>query len=129
MSDADRRRQERLAEAAGDTDERHRRQLEREGQPQTGAGDRSIFRGLVGQWVYLESGPNFGEVGMLTDVFVDEIGRAIAVLDRSRRKDNEADGRPTGWLTEAGDGVRIPSTAVSLVQAAALRWPGWSADW
>ena len=92
---------------------------------------RELQRGLpwspwaeigVGEWAYVESGPNYHEVGMLREVRIDGLGVAWAILDKVRRKSDEMDGAPSGWLFEAGDGIMIPATACSLIQPAAQRY-------
>lgn len=75
----------------------------------------------IGDYLYLECGPNYAECGKLVDVRMSEFGCALAVLDDCRRKDDE-NPSPT-WLTGPSDGVVLPSTAVTYCQMAKKRWP------
>ena len=49
-----------------------------------------------GDWIHVE-GPNFADVGVLRETYLDEIGRAIAVLDKSRRRHDETDNIGATW--------------------------------
>lgn len=85
--------------------------------------DTTIFRGLFGTWVRYEAGPNFAECGVLRDMFIDELGRGVAILDHVRRQDNETDEGPTWLNKEPGiDDQRVPTTAVTHCGPAAKRW-------
>ena len=85
-------------------------------------GFQSIFTRYVGCRVYLEAGPNFAECGVIREEFLDELGRAVAVLDECRRKNDETTEGGPSWLLDATDEVLIPSTAVTLLQPAEKRW-------
>jgi len=76
----------------------------------------------IGEWVYVEAGPNYHEVGKLREVRHDALNVAWGILDKCRRKNDENDAGPT-WMGSTGDGIAIPSTACSLIQAARNRWP------
>ena len=82
---------------------------------------RSVFSCCeIGDWIHCE-GPNFSDAGILRAVFLDEMGRAIAVLDKVRRRRNEDDSGPQ-WHGDTGNGLHIPSTSVTATQRCADRW-------
>jgi hypothetical protein len=87
----------------------------------------TCWDGLENEWVYVESGPNYGEAGLLKEVHIDGLGVAWGILDHCRRKDDESDGSEPTWLLNTGDGIRVPSTSVTLIQKASDRWPAWKA--
>lgn len=89
--------------------------------PSTG-GLRTIVDGWTGHEVYVEAGPNYAEVGTIVEVYADEIGRGIVVLDKARRKADENHAGPS-WLVGPFDGIRIPTTAITFVQLTENRWP------
>ena len=66
---------------------------------------------------------NYCEVGTVSEVFLDEMGRAVAVLRDVRRLRNEDADGPT-WLGEEIAEAQIPSTAVLYACLASDR-PGW----
>ena len=86
-------------------------------------GVRTIFDGAeVGEWIHCE-GPSFSDVGILREVFIDELGRAVAVLDNTHRRNDETrEGGPTFYLA-TGNGLYYPSTSVNTVQRCVDRWP------
>ena len=85
----------------------------------------TIFDGLLEQYVYIEAGPNYHEVGRLRAVKVDVLGIPHGIFDDVRRVSDETEAGPT-WLGRCGDDVRVPSTAITHLCACATRWPGWS---
>ena len=119
--DEDERKLERQANA-GDMDARQRLiRIRNRSAP------RTIAHGLDGHFVYVEQGPNYAECGLLSEIWLDEIGRGILVFMSSRRKKNEDDAGPT-WMHGPRDNVRIPTTAITFLHPAADRWPSWDVD-
>ena len=95
----------------------------------TGPHGASIFAVVeLGDWVAVCSGPNFLDVGILRDVYLDELGRAIAVLDNVKRLNDETETQLT-WLVGVGDGLAVPSTACTHVQSATRRWGARFKPW
>ena len=85
---------------------------------------RSIFTDMVGKRVYLEAGSRFAEVGVIREEYWVDDGYAVAILDDCRRVHDETTKGGASFLLEATDGIRIPSTAINLIQLAEERWPG-----
>ena len=111
------RRLEREA-AAGDADAAKR--LARE--QSRAYGVRSIFHRYLGERAAVWCA-NYCEVGTVHEVYLDELGRAVAVLRNVRRLRNEDASGPS-WLGEEIAEAQIPSTAVLYVCLASDR-PGW----
>ena len=121
MSDEKNRRREREAKKVmGDTVGTEA--VNRDRVRATGPHQSSIFSCCpINDWVLVATGVRFAEVGILRDVFLDEMGRAIAILDETWRLDDEQNGTPT-YIRSGGDGIYIPSTSVSMVQRCSDRW-------
>ena len=66
---------------------------------------------------------NYCEVGTVHEVFIDEMGRAVAVLRNVRRLRNEDASGPS-WLGEEVAEAQLPSTSV-LYSCLASDRPGW----
>jgi hypothetical protein len=85
-------------------------------------GVRSIFHAYIDKRVAIWCA-NYCEVGTVHEVYLDELGRAVAVLREVRRLRNE-DANGPSWLGEEIAEAQIPSTAVLYVCLASDR-PGW----
>jgi hypothetical protein len=128
VSDADRRlRARRAAMDVSDTEAAQAASTDRV--RAAGPHGASMFRLVpLGEWCAFASGPNFLDVGILVDCFVDELGRVCAVVDRVRRLQDETD-TALSWLLAVGDGLVVPSTSVTHFQGAASRWGSRFQPW
>ena len=107
-------------ERAAVTDADGARRLHRE--QQRAYGVRSIFHDFIGLRVALWCA-NYCEVGTVEEVYLDEMGRAVAVLRDVRRLGIEDVDGPS-WLGGVVPVAHVPSTAVLYASLASER-PGW----
>jgi len=80
----------------------------------------------IGEWVYVESGPHFHDIGILREIYTDEIGCSIAILDHSARKQNETNNDGPTYLINTNNGLHISRASVHQVQLAKNRY---GANW
>lgn len=87
----------------------------------------SMWEDFVNEWVYIECGPNFAEVGRVAEVKVDNLGRGWGILDEAGRVDNEEDSGPTYLGAGTGSRAYKPDTEITHIQRCDDRWAsGWS---
>lgn len=86
----------------------------------------NIWHDFMDEYVYVEAGNNYHEVGKLIAVQIDQMGRAIGILNDSRRVNFETEGNAEpSYLLKTGDGLYITDLSVTHIQLCRNRWSAW----
>ena len=111
--------------ATGDQEAARRLQVENN----RAYGVRTIFHCVeIGQWLHVECG-RYSDVGVLAEIYIDELGRSVAVLNKVKRRSNETDSGGPSFSMGLGDGLHVPATSVSSCQGARARYGANFTPW